>query len=176
MRLLLIFLFFSSCIPLRIAPEIEGDKVMKAKKFKKNLPRDYAFIFEDPKNANEFYYYVNIKYQRDHQNVEWNVPFSIDGEELFFSFYETEIPTKTLNLIPLAIDATLTNQGYDPMLEDFLISRVGNWYLVLTVSDSNMNDCLEPNYKYREKVLEYLRDLRVEYLTNQNYLRVLLMK
>jgi len=28
---------------------------MVAKKFKRSLPRDYAFIFEDPKDANEFY-------------------------------------------------------------------------------------------------------------------------
>ncbi len=169
--LILLGLFiFSSCIPLRIAPKIKDHKIMVAKKFKRNLPRDHAFIFEDPKNTNEFYNYINTKYALNDQDVEWNVPFIIDNEEFFFSFYETEIPTKTINLIPIVINAELEEKGHDPLLEDAEFSRIGNWYLALTVSDSTMGDCLDPNYKSREKVLKYLQDLKTEYLNTNNYL------
>jgi len=173
--LVLLSLFvFTSCIPLRIAPTIKDHKIMVAKKFKRNLPRDYSFVFKDPKDANEFYNFINTKHSLQHQDVEWNVPITINNEEFFLSFYETEIPTKTVNLIPILVDASLASKGNYPILEDFEFSRIGNWYLVLTVSDSDMNDCLDPNYKSRENVLKYLRDLKAEYLNTHNYLEALL--
>jgi len=173
---ILVLLIFSSCIPLRIAPTIDDDKVMLAKKIKRNLPRSYAFIFEDPKETNEFYNYINTKHELNHQDVEWNIPFIIDDEEFFFSFYEVEIPTKTINLIPIFIDAGLDSNGYDPVFEDSQFSRIGHWYIALTVSDANMDDCLKPNYKFRKEILMYLRDLRMEYLDTNNYIEALLKK
>ena len=62
-RLLIVIacLLLSSCIPVKIAPKIEKDKVMLAKRFKRQLPRDHAYIFKDPKEADEFYNYINTK-------------------------------------------------------------------------------------------------------------------
>lgn len=165
-----------SCIPLRIAPNIKTDKVMVAKKFKRKLPKRHAFIFEDPKEANEFYNYVNTKYELNHNEVEWNVPFVVENETFFFTFYEVEIPDKTINILPLFIDAALDNKGWDPMFEDSYFSRKGNWYLVLTVNDDAMNDCLKSRYPKREGVLNYLKNLKNEYLNTNNYLEALLKK
>lgn len=169
-------LLFHSCIPIRIAPTIEGDKIMLGKKFKRNLPKQYAFIFEDPKDANEFYHYINTKYQRNHENVEWNVPFTLDKEEFFLSFRETEIPTKTINLIPILIDAKLDERGHDPILEENYASRTGHWYIALTVLDLNMKDCLHPDSQNRTQIEQYLRNLRIEYLSTSNYVDVLFKK
>ncbi len=66
---ILFFLIFSSCIPLSIAPNIEDYKIKVAKKFKRKLPKDYAFIFEDTKEANEFYNYINLKYELNDKYV-----------------------------------------------------------------------------------------------------------
>ncbi|CAH0335330.1 hypothetical protein FVB9288_00966 [Flavobacterium sp. CECT 9288] len=44
-----LILLLYSCIPLRIASNIEGDKIVQAKKFKKDLPNCYGFVFEDKK-------------------------------------------------------------------------------------------------------------------------------
>ncbi|AUP79202.1 hypothetical protein [Flavivirga eckloniae] len=165
-----------SCIPLRIAPSIKTDKVMVAKKFKRKLPKEHAFIFEDPKDANEFYNYVNTKYERLHLDVESNVPFEIDGELFYFSFYEIEIQHKVLMLLPFLIDSKL-NQGEDaPVLGEDYISRNGNRYLAITVSNANMEDCLKPDNIHRNAVMNYLRHLRVEYLSTQNYLDALFRK
>lgn len=71
----LIVLFITSCIPLRIAPKIDTDKVKVARKFKRGLPNQYAFIFEDPKEADEFYYYINDKFDLNFDLVESNVLF-----------------------------------------------------------------------------------------------------
>ena len=174
-KVLVLFLI-SSCIPLRIAPTIKEDRLMVAKKFKRQLPRDYALVFEDPKDANEFYNFINTKYELDDDRVEWNVPFTIDGETFTFSFYEVEIPTKTINLVPIIIDAKLAENDYDPLLADAEFSRKGNWYLALTAFDASMKDALAPSHKHRDMVVRYLRDLRLEYLNTHNYVEALLKK
>ncbi|MBT0608515.1 hypothetical protein [Aequorivita echinoideorum] len=169
-------LALSSCIPIRIAPKIETDKVVKGKKIKRQFPKKYVFVFEDPKEADEFYNYINTKYQLQHLDVEFNVPFSVNGEDFFFTFYETEISTKTINLLPMFIDATLESNDVGPMLEDQYFYRKGNWYIGVTVSNDKFEDCLAPEFKSRENVLKFLRKMRVEYLTTHNYVEALLRK
>jgi len=65
------------------------------------------YIFEDPKDANEFYNYVNTKYNLNNKNGYDDVPFMIDGKQYFFSFYETEIKDKSINLFPVVADVLL---------------------------------------------------------------------
>ena len=149
---------------------------MVAKKFKRKLPKQHAFIFEDPKDANEFYNYVNTKYELNHQDVEWNVPFKIKGETFYFTFYEVEIPNKTLNILPIFIDTALTNKDWEPIFEGNYVTRKGNWYLAITVTDYGFKDCLKPDYIKRGDILKYLRTLRLEYLNSSNYLEALLKK
>ncbi len=48
---IIISFFMFSCIPIKIAPNIETDKLVKAKRFKRDLPRNYGFVFEDPKDS-----------------------------------------------------------------------------------------------------------------------------
>lgn len=171
----LIAVFFCvSCFPIRIAPTIDNDKVMVAKKFKRQLPKQYAFIFEDPKDANEFYNYINTKYQLNHQDVEYNVPFEIDGKVYFFSFYEVEIPDKTFNILPFFIDVFLSSQDFTPIFEDAYTTRIGNWYLAITVRDDALSDCLVDHYENRDDIINYLKDMRVEYLGSNNYLEAFL--
>ena len=173
---ILSFFILFSCIPLRIAPNIKDDKLVVAKKFKRELPRYYALIFEDPKDANEFYNYINIKYALNHTNVGWNVPITINNEELYLSYYEVEIPTKTINLIPIAVDAALEDKGYDPLLNNMEFSRTGNWYLALTVLDADMKDCLNPKHRLQKQTLAYVKDVRVEYLNTSEYVQTQLLK
>lgn len=170
------FFLCYSCIPLRIAPNIKKDKVMLGKKFKRHLPKRYAFIFEDHKKADEFYYYVDIKYQLHGQDVEYNVPFEINGKVCYFSFHEVEIPDKTLNLIPIIADELLERKGHDRILEDSEFTRQGNWYIAVTVADNEINDCLNPEHPARKKVLVYLRNLHEEYLNTSNYVDILFKK
>jgi len=176
-RLLIILVSFyllSSCIPLRIAPNIKEDKIKIAKRFQRHLPKQYALIFKDQKAADEFYYFINTKYHLNHQSVEDNVPFKIDDTNFSFSFYEVERITKTINLVPFFLDAALSNHDMDPAFEDSYSSRKGHWYIALTSVDADMNDALSPNYNNRVAIIKYLRDLRIEYLNTNNYLETML--
>jgi hypothetical protein len=169
-------LFILSCIPIRIAPSIETDKLVIAKKFKRDLPANYGFVFEDPKDADEFYKFINATYDLGFIDVENNVPLTIDDKSYLLSFYERERVTKTINLIPLAIDASRESKGKNPILEEAHTSRSGHWYLVLVVTDMEFNDCLNPNYLNHAKIIQYLRNLKEEYLTTHNYNETVLKK
>jgi len=174
--LLLVCPVLTSCIPIQIAPKIENYKIKIAKKFKRKLPKEYAFIFEDPKRANEFYHYISLKHRASNDG-QFNAPFELNGETFYLSFYETEKTTKTFDVLPIFADAALVNSGLDPFFEDDdynYVSRSGDWYLVVLVTDVNQNDCLEPSYKGRDKIIEYLEGMKKEYLTTHNYNEVLL--
>lgn len=176
-RLSIAFSFFilTSCIPLRIAPNIDDYRITKGKTFKKELPQREMFVFEDPKDADQFYNYVDAKFQLNNENVYDDVPFTIGEQQYFFSFYEVEIPDKSINLIPVVLDvftnAALGNDEIDPIFseEDVGYSRVGNWYIAIEVYSDLEKDCLQMNSLSREAVLEYLRTLKKEYLSTHNY-------
>ena len=170
----LLILIAYSCIPYKIAPNIEGEKIIKAKKFKKDLPNFYGFIFEDPKNANEFYNFINAKYNLKHLNVDSNVPISINNETYYLSFFERERTTETINLIPFIIDADRNSKGKESLLEDFYATRTGFWYLVLTVTDPKFKDCLNPNHPQHGKIVNHLKKLKDEYFSTSNYMEAYL--
>ncbi|WP_281299065.1 hypothetical protein [Flavobacterium limnophilum] len=169
-----LILFAHSCIPLKIAPNIEGEKIGNAKKFKKDLPNFNGFIFEDTKNANEFYNFINAKYNLKHTFVDSNVPISINNKRYYLSFFERERTTKTLNLIPIAIDVAVESKGNDPLLENLYTSRNGSWYLILTVTDPEIRDCLNPNYPEHIEIVNYLKKLKNEYFSTNNYIEAYL--
>ncbi|MBT8222011.1 MAG: hypothetical protein KJN96_02455, partial [Eudoraea sp.] len=82
MRKLLIGIFLlliGSCIPIKKAPEIKDYKIVLAKRFKRDLPRKYAFVFEDEKNADEFYRFLYWKLGRLNTDIEVNLPFNVEG-------------------------------------------------------------------------------------------------
>lgn len=172
-----VFLFFlvASCIPLRIAPTIDDYRVTQGKTFKRHLPEREMFIFEDPKDANEFFDYIDTKFQLNGEKVYDDVPFTIEQQQYFFSFYEVEIPDKSINLIPAMLDlitnAAVGNDEMDPIFSDgdATYSRVGNWYVAIEVYSDLEKDCLQIKSLSREAVLEYLRTLKTEYLSTHNY-------
>ena len=168
--ILLCALLCQSCIPLRIAPNIKDYKIAKGKRFKKGLPKKNVFVFEDPKEADEFYHYVNTKFQLNDYYVDVQVPLLIEDTTYYFSFYEVEIPTKTINLIPLALDVALNKAtDMEPVFDDIHTSRTGNWYIAIEVFTDTEKDCLSEESVSRQKVLSYLRNLKKEYLATNNY-------
>lgn len=172
---LLSAIFIPSCIPLRIAPKIDDYNVTQGKRFKRDLPEREMFIFADPKEAEMFYNYVDIKYALNNENVYDDVPFQVNQNQYFFSFYETEIPDKHINLFPLIADvflnAAIGNDEIEPILSNGVeeVQRAGNWYIAIEVYSDAEKDCLSPDSLSREAVLKYLRNLKEEYLATNNY-------
>lgn len=170
--------FFSmlSCIPLQIAPKIEGAKVYKGRKFKKQLPKQSVYVFEDPKDANEFYTYINAKYDIDYDVGGGNLPITINNKNYFLTFYEVERNTKTVNLVPIVVDAAMDSKGNDRIFDGNYTSRSGSWYIALTVTDDNFNDNLKETDPANKEIIKHLDYLRNEYLTTANYMEIYLKK
>ena len=167
---------FVSCIPYAKAPKLEENHVSRAKKFQKDLPRMYAYIFEDPKKANEFFDFIGYKFNPDPDYFTSNIPISVEGSKYFLSFYEVERSSKTLNLIPVILDKVLEEKGVDHVMEGMYETRKGTWYFALTVTDEQVVDALNPDYKNKQAVVDYLYDLKQKYLQTQNYKSLLLSK
>jgi len=172
MRKILIFSLFcfylTSCIPLKIAPRIDDYKVSRGNKFNKSLSDRSMFLFEDPKDAAEFYSFVNTKFELNDINVYDDVPFIIGEEQYFFAFYEVQIEDRMLNLFPAIIYAALDMSDSDFNDGDEILDRE-NWYVAIEVYSDLEKDCLAENSLSRETVLQYLRALKREYLSTDNY-------
>ncbi|WP_179344836.1 hypothetical protein [Winogradskyella ursingii] len=169
-------ILFSSCIPTKIAPKFEGHKIMKARKFKRKLPRQTSFIFRDTKSADEFYHFINTKFQLNHQDVGFNTPITIDGETFYLTYSETDKDDVKLALPLLLIDASLEAAGNNSIFNDNYTQRKGHWYILIMVYDVNVKNCLLDDHPKKKKVVEYLENLRKEYFRIQNYEELLLTK
>ena len=174
---LLILLFIFSCFPISIPPNLENGKLMEAKKFKRKLPDQYAYIFTDPKNANDFYYYLNAKYPPNQTgDSEGNVPITIDNRDYYISFYETEKKSRVVNILPALANELLDQQNIAIEFDEPPIVRGGTWYIALTVSNKNFEDGLSPNSKDQKEILNFVKALHNEYLATHNYNSLLLKK
>ena len=167
--ILLLAFIITSCISLRKAPTNFTHRIEIANKFKRQFPKELAYIFEDPKDANQFYKYINTKFQLNDNDVGLNVPVSIDNNTYFITYHEAEIPDKKLNLLGIVVDATLVVNEMDPLFDDGYVKRYGHWFLALIVYDNNDNNCLSSNYPERKLVLDYLKLLQNEYLNSSKY-------
>ena len=175
--IILTLIAFTSCIPTKIAPRFKNQdyKVMLAKKFQRKLPRETSFIFKDPKNAYDFYNYINKKYSLNHSDVGLNTPFQLDGETYYLSYREINKDDSNFNLIGLIVDAKLDEENLPTVFNNYT-SRKGHWYIVLTVYDEEVKNCLLNKHPVKPKVIQYLKNLKQEYLNTQNYEELLFTK
>ena len=172
--LFILLLLLGSCIPIKMAPQIKDYKIVVAKRFKRDLPRKYAFVFEDEKNADEFYSFLYWKLGRLNTDIEVNLPFDVDGTTYYMSFHERRKSDLTLNLLPMFIDAVLANQDMEPALDGTYASHDEFWYILITVSDTDLRDCLNPSYPEQQEVVTTLKALKDEYANTHHYVEAYL--
>lgn len=150
---------------------------MEAKRFKRKLPNQYAYIFTDPKDADEFYYYLSAKFPPNQAgDSEDNMPLQINNTDYYISFYETEKKSRIVNLLPALANEAMRNKNIPIELDEPPIVRDGTWYMVLTITDPAFNDALSPNNVDQKKVLAYVKSLHDDYLSTSNYNSLLLQR
>lgn len=164
---LLVSIIITSCIPVNVAPKFKNKdyKIIQAKKFKRKLPRETSFIFKDPKNDGEFYDYINYKYKLNNRNVGLNTSITIEGDTYYLTYSETDKNDTTLNILPVVIDAKLESD----MLSSVYTSRKGHWYIIITVYDNNLKNCLIDKHPKKDIIVNYLKALKKEYLSTGDY-------
>ncbi len=162
---------FTSCIPYKIAPKFnnQGYKIVKGKKFHKKLDNRTSFVFEDPKKANEFYDYINAKFNLNHKNVGVKTPFTSNRETYYLSYYEVERTDENLVLPLVLVDLKRSSNGNEPLFENNYTLRKGHWYIILTVYDNALKNCLLDNHPKQSEIINYLKNMKAQYLNTSNY-------
>lgn len=148
-----------SCVPIQIAPQIKDYKIKKGKRFKRKLPKQQAYIFQDPHGTDSFYHFFNSNYQQNDVDVAHNIAVTIDHRVYYLSFFETEKKTKIINLIPSIL-------GDD---DEDQINSIENRYIILMIRDAYFNDALKQGYRERDKVITYLNELKTSYINSITY-------
>lgn len=176
--ILLCILLVTSCIPYKIAPKFKNKdyKIMKAKKFQRKLPKETSYIFKDPKDADEFYNYLNTKYSLNHVNVGLNSSININNGNYTLTYHEVERTDEIANVGLVFTDLVLEEKTGLTAFENNYSSRKGHWYIVITVYDESLKNCLQEKHPKHKEVLSYLRELQQEYLRTQNYQELLFTK
>jgi hypothetical protein len=148
---------------------IKTDKVKLVKCFKRDLPKQQGFIFEDPKEAGEFYTFINTKYQLP--GMDRKIPLWIDKKPYITNIYERSRATNTINFVPFIFDLVLSNEGVEShgFFSSFYSSRWEKWFVIITLTDLKGQDALAPEHEKRKANLLYLRNLQKEYLNTANY-------
>lgn len=164
-----LLLLFAQCIPYKSADTIFDYQVEVGRKFQKGLPERNMFLFEDPKEANAFYHFIDNRFELHGDNVADDVPFVIDGQQYFFAFYETSQSSKGVSFVNLLTDAVVssalnTERDPDAVPEEM---RSDKYYIGIEVYSDLEEDCLAVNALAREPVLKYLRNLKEEYLATK---------
>lgn len=177
LKYLLFALLLQGCFPISIPPNLEKGKLMEAQKFKRKLPNQYAYIFTDTKDANEFYNYLSYKFPPNQEgDSESNVPVLINDKKYYVSFYETEKKSRVVNLIPGIANSIMDRKNIPVTFNEPPIVRDGTWYIVLTISDEDFKDALSPGYQDQMAIKKYAKSLHNEYLNTNNYTSLVLDK
>ncbi|NRB82939.1 MAG: hypothetical protein HRU49_04070 [Winogradskyella sp.] len=169
--ILLFTLIATSCIPYKIAPKFKNKdyKIMKAKKFQRKLPNETSYIFKDPKDANEFYNYLNTKYNLNHVNVGLNTTININNSTYNLTYHEVERTDEIANVGLVVTDLVLEEKTGLTAFENNYSSRTGHWYIIITVYDESLKNCLLEKHPKHKEIVSFLRELQQEYLRTYNY-------
>ncbi len=179
-KLFILFLAVAttSCIPVKIAPKFKNQdyKIMQAKKFQRKMPRETSFIFKDSKSADEFYHYVNKKYNLNHKDVGLNTAFKFNDKTYYLSYSEVGKEDENANVGLALVDLVLEEKAGFTVFENNYTTRKGHWYIILTVYDEEIKNCLLNKHPMKSEITKYFRALKKEYLTTHNYEELLLTK
>lgn len=116
-----------------------------------------AFVFENNKKNLPFQQFITWKFPTDHylQREFW---ITIEQQRFKLIVYDNDEMEKYLNLS----DFVRINQNPE-------ISELGNQpdFIALSAIDENNQDCLSDQSLYQRTVLEYLENLKDEYLNHE---------
>jgi hypothetical protein len=168
---LTITLLFTACVPLKIAPQIPDYKIAKGKRFHKQLPKQELFIFNDPKDEDEFFKFLSAKYGAETLETEYYIPFELNGTKYFLSYYQVARNSKTLNFAPILIDAARNakKKRRTNLKEFYTTNRDDIWYICISITSEQSADCLNVLYNRQPELVQYLKNLKTEYITTHNY-------
>lgn len=151
----LIIFFLNSCFTVKKIPEIADYHVLNAedsKVLKKEVPA--VFMFENKKSKRSFQDFLREKWNMKYENINFIV--KIQNEKFVISVLDK---MKTKKMI------TLEDYIFNNSDKEFLKNGEQKKYVAISVIDKTGNDCLKNNSIYQNLVINYLKELKLEYST-----------
>ena len=158
--LALSLLLCTSCFPTRTAPNISTYKLQQANRFKKGLPKETGFIFEDRKEEGAFFGFLKDKFALTDDEMDYAIPIQIEERNYLLNFHEMDRTSEVFMLGLAILDAAVSDEE---ILDDYSASGSPKWYIVLMVLDTDLKDALDKEYPHQKEVRAYLDLLRREY-------------
>ena len=115
-----------------------------------------AFVFENNKKIIPFQQFLAIHFKLETLNQK-EIPFLINNEQFKLHVYDAAEMEKYINLS----DFVMKDQIPDA-------SKMGNQsdFIVLSVVSDKNEDCLSDGSLYQNKVIQYLKNLKASYFSN----------
>ena len=151
--ILLIIFVSISCFPVKSISSIADYHILNATASKELKKESLAiFMFEDKRVKNSFQNFLKIKLNMQNENRNFTV--KIQGEKFVISVLDK---TETEKMISFE-DYIFKNSEKE-------ILKEGNQksYISISVMDRVGNDCLKNNSIYQNLVVNYLKELKLEY-------------
>lgn len=151
---LMIFVF-TSCFTVKKIPEIADYHILNAedpKELKKEVSA--VFMFENKKSKRLFQDFLREKLNMKYENINFIV--KIQNEKFVISVLDKMETEKII---------TLQDYIFNNPDKDFLKNGEQKMYVAISVIDKKGNDCLKNNSIYQNLVINYLKELKLEYST-----------
>ena len=164
------------CFSLQPASLIDDYRVTKARKWVKEKPRTYHFVFENPKPPEEWRWFTQIHFGVYNDPQQRLHAFQIDEKPytlLYTSFTRTG---ERINVWAMVLDELLLRWINMSFFEADHTTKNIRQYVRVSVRDAHEKDALHPSYPQRTTVIAYLEELRHTYLDTNNYMDQLFRK
>ena len=162
---LALLLFFTNCITVKKAPEVNstGYTIVQGKKLKRSLGTTNYFVFHNHLYDNDLTAYMEYRLNAEENSFLQNIPVKINDIDFLLTLRTVSSKDVTLDfLAPMANKALNKNlkTDYD---ENIQTIETEHFYVAIYVESNSEADCLKEESIYRTTVEKYLISLMQQY-------------
>ena len=139
-------------------PQYTIDDYVLVPNAKKILGNDglTAFVFENNKEIIPFQQFLVVRYNLQTLNQR-EIPFTINDELFTLHVYDSDETVKYINTFDFVMKNQIPDSSKMGLQADFI---------VLSVTNTNNEDCLKDGSLYQNSVIKYLKNLKQAYFSN----------
>ena len=165
-----------SCLSLQPASLADDYRVTKARKWVKEKPRTYHFVFENPKPPEEWRWFTQIHFGVYNAPEQRHFVFEVDHKPYTLLYTSFSRSGERINFWAMVVDELLLRWINMSLLEAHHSDERVRQYVRVSVRDAHEKDALHPSHPHRATVIAYLEELRHTYLDTNNYMDQLFRK
>lgn len=155
LAVLFIILMLGSCIPIKSNPEINDYQVLNSTTEKDSKQyKPAVFMFENNKMQRSFQSFLGHKLNQTKENRDFKV--KIQNQDFVIS---------VLDKVEIEKIFTIEDLLFKRQQPEILKNGEQKNYVAISVRDKIGNDCLKNNSIFQNLVLNYLKELKLEYST-----------